>query len=352
MQENRNQIVDLACSMLGRRGGFSATSVTGIDLLTGDGSPRRFYRIMFADNRRIIAVLPSQGQDNGTEEARSAWLIGCHLYRAAVPVPEPLAYEPASGMILFEDLGDTRLYDAVLGRDIDSDQFCFALYRDAVRELAHMQTAAAEAFDPSWCWQTPAYDRQLMLERESGYFHQTLCRDFFGLEPDVAALYREFGKIADQAAAAPAFFFLHRDFQSRNIMVQDSRIRIIDFQGGRLGPLGYDLASLLIDPYVCLPETMQESLLAEYISCIRELLAYDEERFRSEYLYLALQRNMQALGAFAFLGGQRGKPFFLPFIRPGLLSLQALLVKAGSGQYPVLTRLVETCLEMREPNDN
>ncbi|HER63361.1 MAG TPA: hypothetical protein ENO11_05225 [Desulfobacteraceae bacterium] len=208
-----------------------------------------------------------------------------------------------------------------------------------------MQVKGGEGFDASWCWQTPVYDRALMLERESGYFLQALCHDFFGLEPDTGTLNREFGLIAEMAGKAPAGFFLHRDFQSRNIMITDGAIRIIDFQGGRLGPLGYDLASLLIDPYVCLSKELQEALLDEYLSELLKQVKYDPHALREEYLYLSLQRNLQILGAFAFLGKQRGKSFFLPFIQPALLSIRELLRKAESAQYPVLVGVIDSCLE-------
>lgn len=285
-------------------------------------------------------------------EARSAWLIGGHLHRAGVPVPEPLAHDPDSGLILCEDLGEVRLYDHLHGGRGAGEGEVLRLYGEAVRELARMQIRGGEGFHESWCWQTARYDRELMLARESGYFLQALCRDLLGLEPDGAALAREFQSIADRAAAAPATYFLHRDYQSRNLMLANGTLRIIDFQGGRRGPLAYDLASLLIDPYVGLPERVQEELLDEYLRELAQLTGYDPDRFREEYRYLALQRNLQILGAFAFLGGQRGKKFFLPFIGPALCSLGARLASPGLNPCPVLIHLVETCQERLERYGN
>ena len=116
-----------------------------------------------------------------------------------------------------------------------------------------MQVRGAVSFDPKWCWDTPQYDRMLMLERESGYFLQAFWQDLLGME-EPPGLQEEFFELADRAARIPAGYFLHRDFQSRNIMIHGGEACIIDFQGGRLGPLAYDLASLLIDPYVALPD--------------------------------------------------------------------------------------------------
>jgi len=201
-----------------------------------------------------------------------------------------------------------------------------------------------ENFKPAWCWDTPCYDRKLMLERESGYFLRALCRDLLKLELDEAALAQEFSRLADQAGQADASFFLHRDFQSRNIMVQQSRVRFIDYQAGRLGPLAYDLASLLIDPYAALPQAMQNTLLEQYVDALNVLLPYDREQFRREYLLLATQRNLQILGAFAFLSSQRGRPFFAQYLVPALRSLRSLLANFPPTEYACLQSATEQCL--------
>ena len=86
-------------------------------------------------------------------------------------------------------------------------------------------------------------------------------------------------------------------------------------------------------------------MLDEYLFELVKQVKYDVHVFRKEYLYLSLQRNLQILGAFAFLGKQRGKTFFLPFIEPALFSMRSLLAKAGTDKYPVLAGVVDNCLE-------
>lgn len=345
MEEKKKQIVDLACRLLQKKCIPAQEGETAFRPLAGDGSQRSFFRLRFADQTAVVVVLPAGRDLAHMAEARSAWLIGTHLFQVGVPVPEPLAYEEESGAILFEDLGDLRLHDYLRERGNRDDAELLRVYGGVIRDLARMQVLGGEGFQESWCWQTPRYDRELMLSRESGYFVEALGQGLLGLRPDIASLQREFEELAANAAEAPGHFFLHRDFQSRNLMLKDGRVRIIDFQGGRLGPLGYDLASLLIDPYAGLPEAVQESLLAEYLRELPRHTPYDPEQFRQEYFYLAMQRNLQILGAFAFLGGKMGKTFFLPFIRPALLTLHARLAKEGRGRYPVLSQLVETCQE-------
>lgn len=345
MDQKEKQIVDSVVQLLGEQLPAQKRVITDISRLAGDGSSRIFLRLSFADTSSIVAVLPGGDAAMGKKEAASAWQICLHLRAAGTAVPKPLAYDRQTGLILFEDLGDTRLHDLLQTDEYQQDHCRFNVYREVIRELVCLQVRGRENFDVSWCWQTPLYDRQLMLERESGYFLQALCRDFLNLRPDADALSREFERIADTAAKARSGFFLHRDFQSRNIMIREGRVRIIDFQGGRLGPLGYDLASLLLDPYAGLSPELRESLLEEYLGELLRRVPYDAQVFKNEYVYLAMQRNLQILGAFAFLGGQKGKTFFLPYIQPALKSMRNLLDEAGRGQFPALAGLTGQCRE-------
>lgn len=316
---------------------------TQVAPLTPDGSLRRFCRLIRADGARAVAVQPGPDDAVGLREAKAGWQIGCHLFACGAPVPKPLAFDEDSGLLVCEDLGDLRLHDLVLRHGADSPEI-MKLYRQAVVELAKMQVLGRENFNPAWCWDTPRYDRQVMLERESGYFLRALCQDLLWLDLDEAALTEEFALLADQAVQADASFFLHRDFQSRNIMITQGQVRFIDFQAGRLGPLAYDLASLLLDPYAALPQVMQDALLDQHLDTLTALIPYNREQFRQEYLLLAVQRNLQILGAFAFLSSQRGKPFFAQYIRPALDSLRKLLGQFAPSAYPCLKAAAEQCL--------
>jgi aminoglycoside/choline kinase family phosphotransferase len=274
-------------------------------------------------------------------EARAAWQIGAHLFERGIPVPCPYGFEEDTGCLYVEDLGDTRLFDRVAA---EHDQEQYQWYRKVIKELLNMQLQGADRFATSWCWDTPRYDITLMIERESRYFRSALCRDLLGLDYDVAQIKNECALLAEQAARAPADFFLHRDFQSRNIMLTDGRIRLIDYQGGRLGPLAYDLASLLLDPYVGLAEEMQGELLHEYTGLLQSRIHYDCTQFKAQYYYLSLQRTLQMLGAFAFLSSQRGKPFFAAYIRPALENLVSLLARPDGNIFPGLCSLTDQCL--------
>jgi hypothetical protein len=302
-----------------------------VAVLVPDGSSRRFFQMRGPGQEAIIAILPPENDVRGQAEAAAFYQIGCHLRGCGAPIPEIYAFDPATGLVLCEDLGNRRLYEEVVAGQ--GSQQTLALYEQAVRQLARMQVRAASGFDPAWCWDTPRYDRTLMQERESGYFLKACCRDLLQLAFDQEAVEAECAQLAAEAAKAPSDFFLHRDFQCRNLMVHHNSVRFIDFQGGRLGPLAYDLASLLLDPYAALPLSVQDHLTAIYLEALQQEIPYNPDQFRHEYIFLALQRNLQILGAFAFLSQVRQKPFFAQFLRPALVSLSGLLAKSEAAEY-------------------
>lgn len=318
--------------------GFSPETQVA-ERMAGDGSDRQFYRLVAGD-LSLLAVLPSVNQAQGMAEARAANAIGCHFFSRGAPVPQIYGFAEECGLILCEDLGDTKLHDLVLqhGAQAPEVETC---YRQALTALAHLQTETRQGFQPDWCWDTPRYDRELMLARESGYFQKALCEDFLGMSALPQGLGQEFVFLAERAMQEPADFILHRDFQSRNLMVCGGKIRIIDFQGARLGPLGYDPASLLIDPYVGLSSDRQQALLGYYLDALASHILLDRGRFIEGYYYISLQRNLQILGAFAFLSKSRGKEFFRQFITPAATTLHEHLAAPQGRDFLCLRSVVE-----------
>jgi hypothetical protein len=302
--------------------------------LAGDGSDRRFLRIGAAD-RSLVVVLPNLAASYGGAEARAAWFIGRHLRSRGVPVPALYGYDPATGVVVCEDLGDRLLHAEVAARTWSAAELV-SFYEPVVALLARMQIGGAVAFKTEWCWDTTTYDRELMLTRESGYFLAACWHQLLGQTEVPAGLAEEFIKLADSAAALPAGFFLHRDFQSRNLMRQGGCCRVIDFQGGRLGPLGYDLASLLIDPYVALPGAVRDQLLRKYCEVLAGYPGAAAAFSLEGYYLLAVQRNLQILGAFAFLATVKGKSFFRRYLGPAALGLRELLAEPLGRRFPVL----------------
>jgi hypothetical protein len=253
-------------------------------------------------------------------------------------VPEIYHHDREKGWFLMEDLGDCHLQTDVLRIKGDERQL-IETYQRVIDCLAIIQVEGREGFDPARTHNAP-YDQGFMLAWESGYFHFSFLVGYLGLAIPAEELKDEFDDLARQAAQAPGGYFLYRDFQSRNILVQDGGIGFLDFQGGRLGPLQYDLASLLLDPYVELDEGVQEELLTYYLGRIRALVTLDPQGFREQYPLVALHRAMQILGAFAFLTKARGLKFFQSYISPALRSLRVLLADKRFDPYKRLKKAV------------
>jgi len=161
----------------------------------------------------------------------------------------------------------------------------------------------------------------------------------------------EFHALAETVAAQPQVL-IHRDFQSQNIHLQNDRIRLVDFQGMRLGPLTYDLVSLLLDPYVALHAGYRAELLERFASAAGPAGSVSVADIRAMAQAAGLQRIMQALGAFGFLGHVKGKRSFLDHIPAGLAVLREILSE-GDGKpevannwlpdsMPVLERLLDS----------
>jgi aminoglycoside/choline kinase family phosphotransferase len=134
---------------------------------------------------------------------------------------------------------------------------------------------------------------------------------------------------------------LHRDFQSRNILVDRDKYYIIDFQAARLGPLQYDLASLLIDPYVRLASSTQEKLLMYYVERLSDSVPVNEAEFIYSYKYCAISRNLQILGAFGFLSKVKGKKDFEAYIPAAINSLKRNLDMIEPQVCPQLRSIVK-----------
>jgi len=175
-----------------------------------------------------------------------------------------------------------------------------------------------------------------MRTYESNYFRDAFLHRYLGIEQEWPELEPAFEHVAARLSQSRHSFFLHRDFQSRNILIENDRIGFVDWQGGRLGPLGYDLASLLIDPYVALSPNTRHTIFQVYADLLRRYDSTLADELERDYPFLALQRNLQILGAFATLTKVHGKTYFEEYIPPAVQSLAELL---GEMRVPELSPL-------------
>jgi aminoglycoside/choline kinase family phosphotransferase len=257
-------------------------------------------------------------------EADSFFAIGRHLEAKGIPVPHIYDFDRSAGVIAMEDLGDRHFQKIVLEEDRST---VVSLYKPLLDILVTLGTEGAREFDTRWTYQTPCYDRQVILERECDYFFQFCLAPLPKLTVRRENLQEDFALLSDRGLSSDCTGLIHRDFQSRNVLVYHDRYYVIDFQGARLGPLAYDLASLLIDPYVRLDYEIEEELLSYYWKRLSAQININFDSFYYTYRYCAINRNLQALGAFGFLSKVKGKNQFEAYILPAIDRLRYNLAR-------------------------
>ena len=328
-QELRSVISEIA-----RTAGFSEAPPTIEDLL-GDGSERRFFRLRYRERHAILLISPRQKHDE-IDENDSYFLIGKHLSERQVPVPRFYWADVARGFFLLEDLGDLHL-QAHARRWRGN---LFSVYGRVVQLLVDLHHRARDGFDSGYCFDSAIYDPAFVYQRELEYFRERFLNGYLGLEIGPDDLRPDFEKLAEAAGDTSRSHVIHRDFQSRNIMIRAQALRLIDFQGMRFGPPAYDLASVLIDPYVGIPHELERRLVALYWVKANKNLDCSFGRFMESYRMLRLCRNFQILGAYGYLGMVRGKRHFLRYIPQAWAQLHFWVNYAGGGRYQAVQTLV------------
>jgi aminoglycoside/choline kinase family phosphotransferase len=226
-----------------------------------------------------------------------------------LPVPNIVGHAEGLGVLALEDLGDVTL-QSHLGAGSPSEHE--ALYRQAVAFIGVLQDRGAELLTPSDTPSQLAFDVE-KLTWELDYFVRHFLEGYRGAvlsAAERAALTAEWAGITEELAAEPRVL-CHRDYHSRNLMVYEGRLYIIDFQDARLGPDTYDLVSLLRDSYVDISDRELDELIA-YFAALRGVA--DAAEFRRRFDLMAVQRNLKALGTFGYQTITRRNPVYIQYI--------------------------------------
>jgi len=297
------------------------------------GSGRRYYRSHSDEGTVVRMVCPPDEADYERHIKYSEFFA-----RHSVPVPKLLSVDVENKRAEFEDLGDLSLYNCLKfprpAEDIES------IYQKILISLISLHVDASNHIDECELLANRPFDYDY-FRWETTYFLERFVEGLCGIQPDSwGALEGEFDRLARTADALPKAI-IHRDFQSQNIMITRGVPRFIDYQGARLAPPAYDIASVLWDPYYRLEDAMRERLLAYYINLRIQRSGGDfsVQDFHKALLICRLQRHMQALGAYGFLSVVRGKPYFRKHIPEGLRLLKNDVTEAATA-YPAIAALV------------
>ena len=262
-----------------------------------------------------------------------------HFYAKELPVPKILAVSEDKSIYIQSDLGSVSLLE-VLEKE-GKTEHVFSLFQKSLSALAKLQIQGGAGLDYNYCLTSKEFGKHAILTDLLYYKYYFL--DALQYPYDKQALINEFELLSDQLASKDLNHFLYRDFQSRNIIVSNDEVYFIDFQGGRKGPLQYDVASLLWQAKAELSNEWKEKLVDYYISEVQKLLPskMDEAKFRKQYNGFVLLRLLQVLGAYGFRGLFERKAHFLTSIPLGLNNLKNFLaVSPISNDTPVFAGIL------------
>src|SRR5213595_170386 len=286
------------------------------------GSDRKLYRIHCAADRRLILVRYNLEREENRHYVQIAQFLDGHGIR----VPKIYFHDPVEGLIWIEDLGE---------RDLHSYKHESWLVRRAFYESALDEIIKLHALPESVCVEMkehlPAEFNTALYNWEQNYFFENCLGRYFGIDNaklDALATLPALQEIAERLAGLPRVL-VHRDFQSQNIIIRNSLAYLIDFQGMRPGLPEYDLASLLFDPYIDLSKAERDELIRYY----REKQAANGRIIDGEFddilRLCAMQRLMQALGAYGFLGLVKSHKHFLKHVPAAMTSLAVIVSEIG-----------------------
>lgn len=315
--------------------------------MAGDASNRRYYRATVAGGPPHSFILMQLAEPEGfkqSEEAVSGAThqitelpfvnVMSHLAKAGVSVPTLHYYDQAAGLLYLQDFGDLTLAEAVSQTVAPSVE---SRYKQAINVLVQMQVKATTPADPGCLAFHRSFDMSLLMWEFDHFLEygvvarrgKPMCAD------DWTAVRHEFETIASILAGQPRVF-THRDYHSRNLMVDGVRLGVIDFQDALMGPATYDLASLLRDAYIRLDEPLVDDLVAYYLDQLaeRRVVWTNRAAFRRLFDLTSIQRNLKAAGRFVYIDCVKGNPKFLADI-PRVLGY----VKRNLEKYPELQTL-------------
>ena len=311
--------------------------------LSGSGSNRSYCR-MQADGLSLMGV-------TGTDESENKAFVtlAAHFRAKGIPVPEVFSVSGDGMSYLQEDLGDVLLADMVASAhkkgEIASDETLVNLLCRTMALLPKIQVEGARGLDFSVCYPQPAFDRSMIMF-DLNYFKYCFLKPS-GVEFNEVLLQEDFERFADDLLEDEGETFLYRDFNARNVMVRDGEPYFIDFQGGRRGPVQYDVASFIWQARARYPENLKRRMLDSYLDSLESYMPVDRDVFEERLRLFRLFRTLQVLGAYGFRGLVEHKAQFVVSIPQALADLGQLIETHFEG-YPYLQAVLEKMVALEK----
>ena len=315
-----------------------------IEELPSSGSNRRYFRL--SGKQSLIGVIGTCKEEN------EAFLyMDAHFISKGLPVPKVLLHSEDKMAYIQEDLGDTLLFNAIeKGRKttVFSEEEKILLSK-TIRLLPDIQFAGADGMDFSKCYPASEFNARSILW-DLNYFKYCFLKAT-GMEFLEDKLEDDFQRLTDVLLRSSSATFMYRDFQSRNVMIKDGEPWFIDFQGGRKGPVFYDVASFLWQAKANLPDSLRGELLEDYINALRKYTPVDKEYFYAQLRHFVLFRTLQVLGAYGFRGYFEKKPHFIQSVPFAIANLRSLLT-VPYPEYPYLNKILKELVGLKQFTDD
>ncbi len=298
------------------------------EIISGSGSNRQYYRL-YGEERTVIGVY---GKD--VKENKAFILLTEHLKNARINVPQVLTVSEDFYYYITEDLGDTALF-SLLNPDNQPQE----LLEKTISALPDIQFRAGALIDYSICYPQQEFDSHTVFW-DLNYFKCEFLKPSV-IEFDELQLETDFEQFAQILLSENSNTFMYRDFQSRNIMVKDGEPWFIDYQGGRKGPIYYDLASFVYQAKARYSKEIRERLIETYIKSAQRYIKLDSATFRDKLNYFVLFRTLQTLGAYGFRGLVEHKAHFIQSIPFGIKNLAEIVEQADFSKLPYLQKTLK-----------
>ena len=312
--------------------------------IAASGSARKYYRIV-TENRSLIGTYSSNIEEN------EAFFTFCeHFHELNLNVPEVYAVNEEHSCYLQSDFGDDNLF-AHVQKTLQSGGYgenTIRLFKKALSHLVKFQCLGHQGLDYSKAYPTPSFDRQSILN-DLNYFKYYFLKPHEEIDFNETRLDKDFSAFADFVSQASCDFFMYRDFQSRNIMVKDNGLYFIDFQGGRKGPLNYDVVSLLYQVKAQIPQAVRDELINYYKVALSQFVNPEAVKFDLYQPYFVYLRLLQVLGAYGFRGLIQKKSHFIESIPYALKELKTWNEKNPLHDYPELQKVISQLLTLNYP---
>ena len=337
---------------------------TPLDIMpiAASGSARKYYRII-TDKRTLIGTY-----SENTEENEAFLSFSKHFHDLGLNVPEVFAVNEDKTCYLQSDFGDDNLFAHVQkglmagGPSTPStssgtisvtaySENVIQLYKHALKHLVKLQVLGHKGLDYTKAYPTECFDRQAILD-DLNYFKYYFVKPHEEIDFNETRLGKDFEAFADFVSQAPCDFFMYRDFQSRNIMVKDGELYFIDFQGGRKGPLNYDVVSLLYQVKAQIPQAVRDELIQYYKEELKQFVDPEEVKFDTYQPYFVYLRLLQVLGAYGFRGLIQKKSHFIESIPYALKELKTWDESHPLNDYPELQRVISQLSTLNYPTDS